>query len=198
MTDTQTTHPSLLLRLRDERDTDSWSQFIAIYSPLIRGFLRKRGLQDADSADLTQEVLARVATAIKQFDYSPERGSFRGWLFTIVGNCLRRFSDQDRLGRQGSGDTQILHALAQHPAKDLQQEWDVEYQRHLLGRAAHEVRGDFQASTWRAFWNTAVEGRSPQEVAVELGISVASVYMAKHRIIERLRQHIRYLDGGPS
>jgi RNA polymerase sigma factor (sigma-70 family) len=198
MTDTQTTHPSLLLRIRDVRDADSWSNFVATYAPLVQGFLRRRGLQDADAADLTQEVLARVATAIKGFEYDPERGSFRGWLFTIVENCLRRFSAQERPGRRGSGDTRVLHALAQHPADDLEEEWDRQYQRHLLERAAHEVRGDFQVATWRAFWGTAVEGRAPQEVAAELGMSIASVYMAKHRITGRLRQHVQYLEGGQS
>lgn len=196
MTETQTTHPSLLLRMRDERDADSWAQFVATYSPLVRGFLSKRGLQDADAADLTQEVLARVATAIKQFEYSPEKGSFRGWLFTIVENCLRRFAAQERPGRRGSGDTRIIEALAQHPAKDLEEDWERQYQRHLLERAAHDVRGEFKAATWKAFWGTAVDGRPPREVAAELGTSIASVYMAKHRVIERLRQHIQYLDGG--
>jgi len=198
MSDSQTTHPSLLLRLRDDRDSDSWSQFMALYSPLIRGFLHKRGLQDADAADLTQEVLGRVASAIKEFQYDPERGTFRGWLFTIVENCVRQFSAQQRPGRRGSGDTRILRALAEHPAHDLQEEWDQQYARHLLERAAYDVRGDFQESTWRAFWATAIEGQAPKDVAAELHISVASVYMAKHRITERLRQQIRYLEGGPS
>jgi RNA polymerase sigma factor (sigma-70 family) len=196
MSDTQTTHPSLLLRIRDVRDADSWSSFVATYSPLVQGFLRKRGLQDADAADLTQEVLTRVATAIKEFEYSPDRGSFRGWLFTIVENRLRRFSAQERLGRRGSGDSRVLQALTQHPAEDLEAEWDRQYQRHLLERAAHDVRGDFQIATWRAFWATAVEGRAAQDVAAELGVSIASVYMAKHRVTGRLRQHIQYLDGG--
>lgn len=194
MTDSQSTRQSLLLRIRNERDADSWSQFVAAYAPVVQGFLRKRGLQDADACDLSQEVLARVSTAIKGFDYNPDKGSFRGWLFTIVANCLRRFTTQQRLGQRGSGDSGILHELTQHAACDLE-EWDRHYQRHLLERAAQDVRGQFQPATWRAFWETAVEGRAPQDVAAELGMSIASVYMAKHRITGRLRQHVQYLDG---
>ena len=71
MAASQPTQQSLLLRIRDDRDAASWSRFVAIYSPLVYGFLRKRGLQDADAADLTQDVLTRVATAIKSFEYDP-------------------------------------------------------------------------------------------------------------------------------
>ncbi len=195
MTVSPATQPSLLIRIRDERDSDSWSQFVAVYSPLVHGFLRKRGLQDADAADLTQEVLGRVAAAIKKFDYSPERGSFRGWLFTIVENCLRRFSAAPRPGQQGSGDTKTLRALHDLPAAIPEDEWNLQYQRHLLQRAAVDVRDDFQDGTWRAFWETAVEDHPPADVAAGLGLTIAAVYMAKHRVTTRLREHIQFLEG---
>ena len=195
MIDSQTTRRSLLLRIRNERDADSWSQFVTAYAPLVQGFLRRRGLQDADASDLTQEVLARVATAIKGFEYDPDKGSFRGWLFTIVENCHRRFAARERPGQRGSGDARIHHELTQHAARDWEEEWERQYQRHLLQRAADDVRCDFQPATWRAFWETAVEGRAAKDVAAELRMSIASVYMAKHRITGRLRQHIQYLDG---
>lgn len=191
-----------MLRIRDERDVESWSSFVATYRPLVFGFLRRRGLQDADAADLTQEVLSRVAAAIKAFEYDPAKGSFRGWLFTIVENCLRRFLAHEP-GQRGSGDTRMLRHLARLPAKAgaagtnaAEDEWNREYQRHLLQRAADEVCDEFQDDTWRAFWATAVDGRSPKAVAAELGMTVAAVYMAKHRVVSRLRERIHYLDGG--
>ncbi len=85
------TRPSLLVRIRDGEDRDSWSQFVAIYAPLVYGWLRKGGLQDADAADITQEVMMSVAAAVKSFEYDPALGSFRGWLFTVVQNRLRNF-----------------------------------------------------------------------------------------------------------
>ena len=83
MGDSPITRPSLLVRIRDMRDTQAWSQFVEIYTPLIYGFARKHGLQDADASDLTQDVLRVVAKTIRGLDYDQQRGSFRGWLFTV-------------------------------------------------------------------------------------------------------------------
>ena len=196
MVETQTTKPSLLLRIRDEQDDQSWSSFEATYRPLVLGFLRRRGLQDADAADLTQEVLARVAAAIKTFEYDPAKGSFRAWLFTIVQNSLRRFAATEQQAARGSGDTRLLRVLESQPNRAAEDHWNDEYQRHLLKRAADEVCHEFQDSTWRAFWATAVEGRQPKAVAQELRLSIAAVYMARHRVTARLRERIQYLDGG--
>src|SRR5947208_6425875 len=105
MADSPITRPSLLVRLRDARDELAWSQFVELYAPLVYGFARKHGLQDADAADLTQEVLQAVSGGIRRFDYDPRRGSFRGWLFTVVRNKLcDSAAARERPGR-GTGDT---------------------------------------------------------------------------------------------
>src|SRR5262245_8405404 len=105
MTDPVTTRPSLLVRIRDARDSEGWSQFVEIYAPLVYGFARRHGLQDADAADVTQDVLRAVARSARRLEYDPRRGSFRGWLFTIVRNELRDFFRRcQRLGH-ASGDT---------------------------------------------------------------------------------------------
>src|SRR6516225_8690202 len=78
------TRPSLLVRLRDPRDADAWGEFVDRYGPLLYGYLRKQGLQDADAADLSQEVLSAVAGAVGRLEYDPRRGAFRNWLFTVV------------------------------------------------------------------------------------------------------------------
>src|SRR5271155_3369519 len=85
------TRPSLLIRLRDHQDHQAWAQFVEVYAPFIYGYLRKRGLQDADAADLTQTCLRQVATHVGRLEHDPRRGTFRGWLFTIVRNRLRNF-----------------------------------------------------------------------------------------------------------
>jgi RNA polymerase sigma-70 factor (ECF subfamily) len=84
MTEPPVTRPSLLVRLRDPRDGPAWAQFVEVYAPPVYGFARRQGLQDADAADLTQEVLQTVAAAIRRLDYDRGRGSFRGWLFSVV------------------------------------------------------------------------------------------------------------------
>lgn len=192
MSTTPVTQPSLLIRIRDAEDQESWSDFLAIYTPLVYGFLRQRGLQDADAADLTQDVMSRIAGAIKSLDYSPERGSFRRWLFTIVRNRLWNFFREQAARPRGTGDTQTLEMLPQEPAQEngLVDEWDRAYQQQLFHYAADRVRGRFQDSTWQAFWQTAVEGRRAAEVAEDLDLSVPAVLMAKGRVIHRIKEQV--------
>jgi RNA polymerase sigma-70 factor (ECF subfamily) len=188
MADSPLTRASLLVRLRDARDGEAWSQFVALYAPLVYGYARKQGLQDADAADVTQEVLRAVSGAIDRLDYDPRRGSFRGWLFTIVRNKLRTFLEAKGRALQGSGDTSAMERLAQHPAPD--EEWEAEYQRRLFAWAVERIRDDFQDSTWQAFWRTAVDGQSGKGVAAALGMTVAAVYLAKGRVMTRLKEEI--------
>src|SRR5205807_1625207 len=104
MSDAPATRLSLVVRLRDARDEGAWAQFVELYAPLVFGFARKHGLQDADAADLTQDVLQAVSGGVRRLDYDPQRGSFRGWLFTVARNKLRNFvAAQHRPGR-GTGD----------------------------------------------------------------------------------------------
>ena len=193
MSDAPATRLSLLVRLCGARDDDAWSQFVEIYAPLVYGYARKHGLQDADAADLTQDVLQAVSGAIRRLDYDPRRGSFRGWLFTIVRNKLLNFlAVQKRPGR-GSGDSGAQHLLNEVPAREEDQSawWDAEYERRVFAWAAEQVRGHFSESTWQAFWQTAVGGKTGPQAARELGMSVAAVYLAKGRVMKSLKEVIR-------
>jgi RNA polymerase sigma factor (sigma-70 family) len=201
MADTPTTRPSLLVRLRDPRDEQAWAEFVAIYTPLIDRLARSRGLQAADGADLAQEAFRAVAAAIDGWDPDPARGSFRGWLFRIARN--RAINLLRARGRQvpGSGDSNVMERLEQQPAPDDREEiaFDAEYRRCLFDRAAERVRGEFRKTTWRAFWETAVEGREASLVAAEIGLSVGSVYVARSRVMARLRAEVEAIEeqSGP-
>jgi RNA polymerase sigma-70 factor (ECF subfamily) len=199
MGDTVSTRPSLLIRLRDRRDDDAWRQFVALYGPLVYQFARQRRLQDADAADLTQIVLQAVADGIHRLDYDPRRGSFRGWLFGVVRNQLHKFHDRQRRLPPASGNTGTQALLEHQPARDEDAAlWDREYERQLFRWAAERVRGQFEESSWQAFWRTAVEGQPAGEVAAALGLSVGAVYTAKSRVLDRIRREIReaHGDGG--
>ena len=196
MGESPATRPSLLVRIRDAADQRAWSQFVAVYGPLIYGFGRKHGLQDADAADLTQEVMRAVARAARRLEYDPGKGSFRGWLFTVVRNELRSFLAGRRRQAQGSGDTAVQGLLQEQPApEDEERLWELEHRTRLFQWAAEQVRGEVQEATWRAFQMTAVEGKSGQEAAAALGLSVAAVYLAKSRVMARLKEHIGRLEG---
>ena len=187
------TRPSLLIRLRNHQDFEAWSQFVDLYAPVIYGYLRKRGLQDADAADVTQTCLRQVAAHVGSMEYEAAASSFRGWLFTIVRNKLRDFHDKPRHLVQGSGDSGVQRLLENQPASpaDESAEWEREYQSGLFAWAAERVRPTVQESTWEAFRQMAVEGKSGQEVAERLCMTVAAVYLAKSRVMMRLRTVIR-------
>jgi RNA polymerase sigma-70 factor (ECF subfamily) len=193
MGESPTTRPSLLVRIRNRDDAEAWCQFVDLYAPLVHGFARRQGLQDADAADLAQEVFRAVAGAAGRLDYDRQRGSFRGWLFTIVRNRLRDFLDRRRRQTPGSGDSALQAALEQQPAREdeLAELWDREFERRLLARAAEEARATVEETTWQAFWRTAVEGQGAAQAAQDLGMTVAAVYLAKSRVMAKLKEHVR-------
>lgn len=195
MADSVTTRPSLLARIKNTGDRQAWAEFVDIYAPLIYGFAHKQGLQDADAADLTQEVLGAVAHSAARLDYDPARGSFRGWLFRVVRNELCDFVAARSRQQSGSGDTDMKRRLEEQPApsEDEVAAWESDYERQLFALACEHVRRDFHESTWRAFWLTAIEGQSGKDVAGVLSMTTAAVYLAKRRVIARLRQEIDYL-----
>jgi RNA polymerase sigma factor (sigma-70 family) len=193
MTATPVTRPSLLVRLQDLGDHEAWDQFVELYAPLVFGFACKRGLQEADAADLTQEVLRAVAVAVGQWEYDPKRGSFRGWLYRVTFNKFKAYLRFHRNQCQGSGDSVIHAVLLQQAAPPTRAEWEDEYQKQLFGLASDRVRREFADSSWQAFWRVTVDGRPSVEVASELKLSVGAVYIAKSRILARLKEEIRLL-----
>jgi RNA polymerase sigma-70 factor (ECF subfamily) len=191
MADAPTTRPSLLVRLRDAQDADAWRQFVELYGPIVYRFGRRHRLQDADAADLTQEVLRGVSGGVGRLDYDPRRGSFRGWLFTLAHRKLYDLLARRRRQEQPGGDSATHLLLDEAPARDSEDVWNQEHERQVFAWAAEQIRGQFTETTWRAFWATAVEGRDAAAVAEELKLSVGAVYVAKSRVQARLREQIR-------
>lgn len=194
MAEPPATRVTLLTRLKDGQDHQAWLEFVRLYSPVIYGFARKRGLQDSDAADLMQEVLRSVARNLEKLDYDPKRGTFRGWLYTITRNKIFNFLTQQKNRPKASGDSGIQERLDSVPDPDdavADAEWELEYQRRISAAAMEIVKPEFQANTWKAFWGTAVDGRSAQEVGAELKMSPGAVYVAKSRVLARLREEVQ-------
>src|SRR6516225_7493276 len=126
VSDSPLTRASLLVQIRDGSNHDAWQEFIKLYGPVVYGFARKRGLQDADAADLMQDVMRSVSTAIGRLDYDRNQGTFRGWLFTITRNKVFNFLSARRIRPQSSGDSGTNRLLESHPdpdANDSSDEW---------------------------------------------------------------------------
>jgi len=189
------TRASLLIRIRDPKDRLAWGEFVRVYAPLIHAYGQRRGLQDSDAADLTQEVLHRVARASAGFEYDPAKGSFRGWLLAVTRNELRKLAARKARQASGSGDTDVLRFLEQQPEASDEDAWRREYQWNLFQWAADNVRGEFREPTWQAFWRTAVLANDIDQVARELRLSPGAVYVARCRVTARIRQEIESVEG---
>jgi RNA polymerase sigma-70 factor (ECF subfamily) len=189
--DSPLTRASLLVKIRDGADHAAWQDFVNLYGPVVYGFARQRGLQDADAADIVQDVFRSVSSSIGRLDYDRHQGTFRGWLFTITRNKVFNFLSARRIRPQGSGDTTTNRLLdAQPNSSDGSDVWELEYQRRLAALAMDRIKGEFQASTWQAFWLTAVEGASATYVARQLRMSPGAIYVAKSRVLARLKDEV--------
>ena len=181
------TRPSLLRRLAYPTDAEAWRTFVDAYAPLVYRFCRRRGVQDADAADLTQEVLAQVSRSMPVFRYEPARGRFRDWLCAVVRSRLVRLRRREARAPLGLPEADAEVA----PAADA--EWAAEFQARLVEVALARVAGEFSSDHWRAFERTWRDGASAADVAAELGLSVAAVYVAKCRAVARLREEVAHL-----
>lgn len=191
------TRYSLLLRIQDPRDERAWGEFVSLYEPLVYGLARRKGLQDADARDLCQEVLRAVAKAAGRFKPNPVQGSFRTWLFRIARNLMLNLLRQQRRQGRGSGESDLIRLLEAQPAPsdEYSRMLERDYRRRLFRFAAESIRGQFAPATWDAFWLTAVENRAASEAAAQVGLSVGAVYIAKSRVLARLRQRVLEIEG---
>jgi RNA polymerase sigma factor (sigma-70 family) len=183
------TRPSLLLRVKDRDNQAAWYEFVDIYQPLVYRLARGKGLQHADAEDLSQMVLMAVARSVEQWQIDPQRGTFRTWLHRVARNAILNSLTRGKPDR-ASGLSGILALLEQHPQApspdtDLLR---LEYRREVFRWAARQIRDEFQAATWDAFWLTSVEGRSIEDVAAYLKKSAGAIYAARSRVMRRLRE----------
>ena len=179
------------MRIRDPRDAIAWSDFVEIYAPLVHSYVRTRGLQDADAADVTQDVLQAVATNAGRFDYDPARGSFRGWLFRVTLNKVRDLVARRKAHAIGSGESGVHEWLANTTADHGdEQTWDQHHAWRLFLWAAEKARVDFREKTWQAFWRTAVEQQPVERVSQELQVSAGAIHVARCRVIARVKERV--------
>jgi RNA polymerase sigma-70 factor (ECF subfamily) len=175
-----TTSPSLLERLRQPEDRDSWERFIQLYTPLLYSWACQLGVRDAE--DAVQDVFVILVQEMPRFQYDSGK-SFRALLKTILMNLLRKRFRRPALG--------ALPADVPGPEPDAAEVFEsTEYRQRLVARALELMQTDFQESTWKSFWECEVCGRPAAEVAQDLGLTIAAVYMNKSRVLARLRQEL--------
>ncbi len=189
------TSATLLERLRDRADAAAWQRLVDLYTPLLSGWLRRHALQAADVDDLVQEVLATVAREAPQFRHSGQTGAFRHWLRTILAHRLRVFWRTRRARPAATGDSDFAALLDQleDPDSGISHLWNQEHDQHVVRRLLAMMEPQFTPPTWQAFRRVVLEGARPDAVAAELGLTVNAVFIAKSRVLQRLREEGRDL-----
>jgi RNA polymerase sigma-70 factor (ECF subfamily) len=192
--DAPSTRITLLTRLRSADDAEAWRMFVDLYLPLVYRYCRKRGLQDADARDVTQQVLASVHRAIDKFEYDPQRGRFRSWLGTIAQHEIGRYMARDRRPGKGGGDG-LGNQLAEQSAGQVESAWLEEFNAHIFAAAIDRVKPEFDELTWRAFDLTWLGNGKPRDVAAQLNKATAWIYKARFKVLHRLRSEIEFLTS---
>ena len=181
------TPASLLDRLRSSPERSAWEKFVDMYAPLLFAWANRLGRTGHDAADLVQDVLTVLVEKLPQFEYDG-RKSFRAWLKTIL---LNRWRQQRRAAcNRVTADGDLADVAGPDNVHEFEED---EYRRHLVRRALALMQAEFQPVTWKACWEFVVRDRPAAEVAAELGISVNAVYLAKSRVLRRLRAELHGL-----
>jgi RNA polymerase sigma-70 factor (ECF subfamily) len=190
------TRYSLILRLRDVADHAGWDEVLEVYGSLVFRCARRRGLQAADAEDVVQEVFSAVARSVEQWLNQTQRGRFRSWLLGITRNIAINVLTRAPRGGVGNGGDGGLAALTAMPDPDgaISRQFDQEFAWEVYHWAASRVRDSVKPITWEAFHLTHLEGLTVQEVADRLGISVGNVYIARSRVMSRLKEVVRQFE----
>jgi len=189
--DPERTRASLLQRVRNLGDQQSWNQFVELYGPIILRYLRRMGVADPTDRDLAQEVLTLVMQRIGTFEYDPQRGRFRAWLWKITRNrASRHFTESARQPAAAGGSGHQIR-VSQVPDDACPDAWvEDEWQKRRLEVAIQRVRPKVQETTWQSFALRFFDGLSNDQIARRLGISTASVYTNICRVVRRLRKAV--------
>lgn len=196
------TSRSLIDRLRAD-DADAWDRLVELYAPLVAHWCRRRGLAEADAADVFQEVFRSVATHLTDFRRDRTGDTFRGWLRTITANKIHDFYRKQRHEPRAVGGSEALLRFTRVPDPLIDEasssgtsggaapvDDDAAVERRLFLRGLELIRSEFEPRTWQAFWLTAVEGRSAKDAAAELSMTPGAVRVAKSRLLQRLREEL--------
>jgi RNA polymerase sigma-70 factor (ECF subfamily) len=192
-----TTCLTLLTQLREHpSDRAGWDEFVERYGRHIYRWCRHWRLQDADAEDLTQEILMKLLQKLRGFAYDPSR-SFRCWLKTVAHHAWRDFDDRRRQTRRSAGDSRVQELILTLEAReDLAQRLEAAFDLELLEAARARVRLRVAPRTWEAFRLFTLEGLPVAEVAKQVRLQVAMVYVAKSKVQKMLKEEIAKLEIG--
>ncbi|GAB5402965.1 MAG: sigma-70 family RNA polymerase sigma factor [Aureliella sp.] len=189
-------HPTLSSMLLDgvrNMDPSGWSRLVTTFGPIVYRWCRSSGVKESDAPDVVQEVFASVARGIATFQREKPQGSFRSWLATITRNKVRDHYRSLAKSPNAAGGTEAFASFQQVPEHLDSTICAESAETPVVREVLRQVQAEFEAPTWNAFWMATIEGKKAAEIAGDLGISTASVYQAKSRVLRRLRQRLAEL-----
>ena len=184
------TSHSLIFRVKNPADGAAWTEFLGIYQPVVFRMARRRGLQDADAQDVMQQVFLSISKSIEGWTPGDLQPPFRAWLTTIARNAITKALTR-RPRDAATGSTSMVKLLdAQPDPQATTAEILAEARKELIRWATEQIRSEFSEATWNAFWRTAIEGVPIAEVTKSTGRSAGAVYVARYRVIARLKEKV--------
>jgi RNA polymerase sigma factor (sigma-70 family) len=188
------TRATLIQRVQNQQDEQSWEEFVRVYRRYIYAIIRSMNISEHDTEDILQQVLINLWNSLPKMDYD-KINRFRSWLSTVTKNCVtdfirKRMRDANRLEKASKDDTlTYLKAIRLPEIEDIaEREWEI----HLTNLALENIESLFSGKAVETFRLT-LEGKSVEEIAAELDLKENSVYRLKNRVKERLIQEIRHL-----
>lgn len=191
---------SLLNRVCQKSDSEAWDRLVELYAPLLKRWAGRYDVQDSDADDLVQEVLVAVSKDVGDFDHNGRTGAFRSWLRTILVHRLRNFWRGRGRRPQATGTSQMHRQLDQLEDRNSQLStlWNRQHDHHVAQQLLMATEAAFAPKTWQAFLKVTLEGEPAEKVAADLGMSLNAVFIAKSRVLSRLRQQADGLIDGSS
>lgn len=199
----QKTRKSLIERLGNWEDQRSWDEFYQTYWRLIYSVALKSGLRPDEAMDAVQEVVLALAKQSQKNQYDPRQGSFKSWLMNLtrwrINDQFRRRAKDTAMmhgPEHDSRDTATFDRFADPRTGELERIWNAEWARNLLERALARVKTQVSPKQFQIFDAYVVKDWSAGKVMKELDVSMAQVYLAKHRVGKILKQEIAALEKG--
>ncbi len=193
MQDSNITHMTFIMRLKDRSNSIGWNEFQDRYGELLYRYARSVGASHSDAEDSVQEVVLYLFKAMDGFEYDARKGRFRGYLRSSVVRALARRGKRD--AKQAAPiDPKNFDFVAAKTEAGADAKWEREWRMHRLRWALRSVAGEFEESTMKAFELHVLAGLSADETAQEVGMSKASVYQSKSRVLKRVRAQLQSVD----
>ncbi|MDD7984898.1 RNA polymerase sigma factor [Lentisphaera marina] len=185
------TRQTLIERLRDKHDEESWQTFTDIYQRYIYVVIRRMNVSHSETEDLVQEILFKVWNKLPEFNYNPDKARFRTWLSTVIKNRVVTYirSAQSHANKIDKASMEPVQAYSEHDMDEIMQK---EWESYITNMAMNRIKQNFPGQAIEVFEMT-LEGKSVSDIAQELGLKENSVYKSKNRVKARLIEEVKVL-----